>query len=197
MPVAPQPAPDSAVRVARRVPEGQPFVVRPRVRRRAGRVAVLIGAVLGGFFLVTGIGRLGGPPAAGLLAPLAGCCLLVSALFWLGNPDDPVLAAGPDGLWVRARAFRGQVVWLPWTEIALVHRRRHGLAPVLCVEPRDRGLFRRLGLLAWLDTQVPGPPGPARPAHPGFLARLRLTDRAEEEVVAALRRYARGRCPID
>ncbi|MBY8874335.1 hypothetical protein K7640_21110 [Micromonospora sp. PLK6-60] len=189
------------MRVARRVPEGQPFVVRPRVRRRAARVALLIGALLGGFFLVAGVSRLGGPPAGprpdGLVIPLAACCLLVAVLFWLANPDDPVLAAGPDGLWIRARVFRGQVVWLPWSEIALVHRHRHGLEPVLCVQPRDRGLFRRLGLLAWLDTQVPGPPGPVRAAHPGFLARLRLTDRAEQEVVAALRRYARGRCPID
>ncbi|SCF14374.1 hypothetical protein [Micromonospora mirobrigensis] len=192
----PSPVPDVAV--ARRIPAGQPFVVRPDVRPRAVRAATLLAAPPAG---LAGAGAVvGGPqgPALGpLAATVAGCCLLLALLFWLSNPDTPTLAAGPDGLWVRARVFRGRAVRLPWSEVALVHLRWYGGERVLCVEPRDRGLFRRLGVLAWLDAYSPGPAGRGAPPHPGFTARLRHTDRSTPEVVAALRRYARGRAPID
>ncbi|MFC0007014.1 hypothetical protein [Micromonospora siamensis] len=187
-------SPPSPVPVARRIPEGQPFVVWPDVRRRALRGAALLAAPPLGL-AVTGV-VVGGPVAA-LAVPAVGWCLLLALLFWLSNPNTPTLAAGPDGLWVRARAFRGQVVHLPWSDVALVHQRWYGGERVLCVEPRDRGLFRRLGLLAWLDAYAPGPAGRGRVPHPGFTARLRHTDRSTPEVVAALRRYARGRAPID
>ncbi|SCG42082.1 hypothetical protein [Micromonospora halophytica] len=196
-PPPPPPAP-----VTKRIPEDQPFVVRPNVAKRGlvmgGVVAVLLVPIL----CILGVGLLGGTDeqargsaVAGLLA-LVGCLLVAIALpiglqLWLIGSGGPVLALGPAGLWIRTRPTRGQAVWLPWEAVAQISRRRWSLEKMLVVKPYDQRALQNLGTFTALDSGLL-----SAFYGSGLVATLNFADRPESEILAAVAHYSAGRCRL-
>ncbi|HEX5540019.1 MAG TPA: hypothetical protein VFX60_00385 [Micromonospora sp.] len=187
--------------VAKRIPEDQPFVVRPSIRKRGmffGAFALILVVPLSCLF---GIGILGsddtdaGEALFGLVA-VVGCLLLLLGLplgiqLWLIASGGPVLAAGPAGLWIRTRPTRGQAIWLPWEGIAQISRRRWSLEKMLVVKARDPRTGQNLGAFTSLDS------GLLKAFYgSGFVATLNFADKPEAEIVAAVAHFSAGRTPI-
>ncbi|SBT47449.1 hypothetical protein GA0070611_3732 [Micromonospora auratinigra] len=199
-PVGPQPGyptgpqPPAAV-TAKRIPEDLPFVVRPNVRKRAlvfGAVILVLGLVL-----ACPMGAIAaaddGSPWVLLVIPMVMLLLALQFGFmlWLIASGGPVLAVGPDGLWIRSRPTRGQAVWLPWGAIDHIYPRRWSLEKLVCVKPRDPRLGSGLGTFTAVDSGL-------QKAFfgTGFTATLNFADRSEEEIMRALAGYAAGRCRV-
>ena len=193
----PPPAP-----VVPRIPDDQPFVVRPNVTKRAlvtlGIALLFIGpiACCAGLGIVRSVdpaARAGS--VAGILA-LVGCLLALIGLplgiqLWLIGSGGPVLALGPAGLWIRTRPTRGQAIWLPWEGVAQISRRRWSLEKMLVVKPRDPRVLQRLGAYTALDSA-------ALSAFygSGLVATLNFADKSEAEILAAVAHFSAGRCPL-
>ncbi|MEU4378943.1 hypothetical protein [Micromonospora echinofusca] len=188
--------------VTRRIPEDQPFVVRPNVVKRGllmmGVVLVLILpiACCAGLGVVNSADpQLRSQSVVGLLA-VVGCLLALIAVplgiqLWLIGSGGPVLALGPAGLWIRTRPTRGQAIWLPWEGVAQISRRRWSLEKMLVVTPRDARVLQNLGAFTALD-------GAALNAFygSGLVATLNFADRPEAEIMAAVAHYSAGRCQL-
>ncbi len=193
----PPPAP-----VVPRIPEDQPFVVRPNVTKRGlvflGVTLLFIGpiACCAGFGIVSSADpamRAGN--VAGILA-LVGCVLALVGLplgiqLWLIGSGGPVLALGPAGLWIRTRPTRGQAIWLPWEGVAQISRRRWSLEKMLVVKPHDPRMLPKLGAYTALDSA-------ALSAFygSGLVATLNFADKSEAEILAAVAHFSAGRCPL-
>jgi hypothetical protein len=188
--------------VLNRIPEDQPFVVRPSATKRAmvmGGVALVFVApivCLAGVALLDGADpQARGEAALGLIG-VAVCLLAVIALplglqLWLIASGGPVLALGPAGLWIRTRPTRGQAVWLPWEAVGQISRRRWSLEKMLVVAPRDPRALQNLGTFTALDSGLL-----SAFYGSGLVATLNFADRTEQEILAAVAHYSAGRCPL-
>jgi hypothetical protein len=181
--------------VTKRIPEDQPFIVRASVGKR-----LLQFGLLGLFIAVVvacplGLATADSGDASGLL-PALGCLLvLFVGLFglqvYLLTSGGPVLAVGPYGVWIKTRPTRGQAIWLPWELIERVYPRRWALEKMVCVKPRDPRVGGNLGAFTALDSSMQ-----QLFFGSGFTATLNFADKPEAEIMAALRGYAAGRCPV-
>ncbi|WP_441174372.1 hypothetical protein [Micromonospora sp. SD12] len=188
--------------VTRRIPEDQPFVVRPNVAKRGllmmgvALVLILPIACCAGLGVVNSTDpQSRSQSVVGLLA-VVGCLLALIALplgiqLWLIGSGGPVLALGPAGLWIRTRPTRGQAIWLPWEGVAQISRRRWSLEKMLVVTPRDARVLQNLGAFTALD-------GAALNVFygSGLVATLNFADRPEAEIMAAVAHYSAGRCQL-
>jgi hypothetical protein len=178
--------------IARRIPEDQPFVVRPDLRKRGIQFGV-VGAVLIVLFtvlLLSGADEFEGG-VRGVLRTSLGAAIVLGALFgglvWLLSGGGPVLAAGPAGLWIRTRPTRGQAIWLPWEAISHIRRGRWGVERLLIIHPLDPSATD-LGTLSWFDTRY------LRAWHgSGLIAAVKFVDRTENEIRQAVAYYAANR----
>ncbi|MGA3525985.1 hypothetical protein [Melissospora conviva] len=202
-----------------RVPEGQPFEVRPSTARRglayAGVVLAVMAPLTYYFFLL-----LGDPNREldfdarldlfGLVAyPLIVVGTPLGCRLWLFRASGPVLAmdpaglwiripaggrllvAGPNGMWMRTRPAQGPVLWLPWESVARLHPQRRGLKRMLVVQPRDPRTLRRGDASTVIDDDL------VRVFHgTGPAAYLNFTDRSEAEIMAAAAHHSAGRCSL-
>ncbi|MEU2661753.1 hypothetical protein ACLQ20_01775 [Micromonospora sp. DT46] len=188
--------------VTRRIPEDQPFVVRPNVAKRGllmmGVVLVLILpiACCAGLGMVNSSDPQLRSQSVVAILGVVGCLLALVALplgiqLWLIGSGGPVLALGPAGLWIRTRPTRGQAIWLPWEGVARISRRRWSLEKMLVVTPRDARALQHLGAFTALDSA-------ALSAFygSGLVATLNFADRSEAEIMAAVAHYSAGRCQL-
>ena len=183
--------------MVKRIPEDQPFTVRPSAGKR--------GLVFGGLFLFLmllmacpfGLTVADGDDDALLIFGfgLGIVGLVIAALFgfqiWLLASGGPVLAVGPTGLWIKTRPTRGQAVWLPWEAIERVYRRRWALEKVVCVKPRDPRAIGNLGAYTALDSSMQ-----QAVFGTGLTATVNFADRSEAEIMQAISHYSAGRCPV-
>lgn len=185
-----------------RIPEDQPFVVRPNLVKRAlvsgGIVLLLIAPIAA----CAGLGILDSTDpdlrenaALGILG-VVGCLLALVALpigiqLWLIGGRDPVLALSPAGLWIRTRPTRGQAAWLPWEAIAQISRRRWAFEKMLVVKPYDPRILPKAGLYTTLDSAS------LNALHgSGLVATLNFADRSEAEILAAVAHFSANRCHL-
>ncbi|MEU3453264.1 hypothetical protein ABZ671_06640 [Micromonospora sp. NPDC006766] len=191
---APLPPPWPAP-TAKRIPENLPFVVRPNLGKRA----LLFGGLLLFVGLVTacplGLAASSAGDAALLFVVIPMVMLFfavpVGLQLWLISSGGPVLAVGPDGLWIKTRPTRGQAIWLPWAAIERIYLRRWSLEKMLCVKPRDPRVGSGLGAFTALDSGL-------QQAFfgTGFTATVNFADRPEAEIMRAVVGYAAGRCQV-
>ncbi|MFF5177481.1 hypothetical protein ACFY2Q_05580 [Micromonospora sp. NPDC000316] len=194
------PAPSTPV--AKRIPENEPFVVRPNVAKRgllaAGVVLVVVLPVA--FLAVLGIVSSMEPEVrSGAIISVVGffvCLMIMIALplgiqLWLIGSGGPVLALSPAGLWIRTRPTRGQAIWMPWEAVARISRRRWSLEKMVVVTPHDPRMLQQLGAFTRLDS------APLNIFYgSGLAATLNFADRPEAEIMGAIAHYSAGRCPI-
>ncbi|GGL90753.1 MULTISPECIES: hypothetical protein [Micromonospora] len=193
-PPVPPPAPTT-----KRIPEDQPFVARPNIAKRVGLISAVVGAVLLPILCCVGfaIAQAGSAGSAvGITVVIAvisllGLVLPLGLQIWLLASGGPVLALGPDGLWIRSRPTRGQAVWLPWEAVAQISRRRWSLEKMLVVQPHDPRTLQNLGAYTAFDS------GLLKAFYgSGLVATLNFADRSEAEILAAVQYYSAGRCPL-
>ncbi|WP_262283137.1 hypothetical protein [Micromonospora sp. MA102] len=184
-----------AVPTAKRIPEDQPFVVRPSLRKRAltlGLVTLVIGLVMACPIGLAASSEGGG---VGLLAIIPVVMLVfavpVGLQLWLVSSGGPVLALGTAGLWIKTRPTRGQAIWLPWELVERIYVRRWGLEKMVCVKPRDPRVGSGLGAFTAIDSGM-------QQAFfgTGFTATVNHADRSEDEIMRAVVGYAAGRCRV-
>jgi len=195
-PPGPYSAPPPTMPVTKRIPEDQPFILRAS----AGKRALVFGGLL--LFLVLLLGCPLGLAAAdsgevGPVLGLLGCFVVffgavLGLQLYLLVSGGPVLAAGPQGLWIKTRPTRGQAIWLPWELVERVYRRRWALEKMVCVKPRDPRVGGNLGAFTAIDSGMQ-----QLFFGSGFTATLNFADRPEEETMNALRHYAAGRCAVE
>ncbi|MEU4569677.1 hypothetical protein [Micromonospora sp. NPDC023956] len=193
----PPPAP-----TAKRIPEDQPFVVRPSVAKRGLIMGAVMLVLLSPIVCLAGFGMAGsadpdvrGNAALGIVGILV-CLLAATALplgiqLWLIASGGPVLALSPAGLWIRTRPTRGQAVWVPWEAVGQIRRRRWSLEKMLVVQLRDPRMLQNLGAYTALDSSMLN-----AFYGSGLVATLNFADRSEQEIVAAVTHFSAGRCPI-
>ncbi|WP_125807249.1 hypothetical protein [Actinoplanes sp. ATCC 53533] len=181
--------------VVPRIPEDQPFIVRPSVRKRVlafGGFVLALMTVLG---CVLGLAAIGSPNGGALLILFLVIAVAFVGLFglqiWLVATGGPVLAVGPAGLWIKTRPSRGQAIWLPWEAIGGISRRRWSFEKMLCVAPRDPRAEQRLGAFTAFDSMVT-----QAAFGTGFTATLNFADRSEQEILQAVAYFAGGRVPL-
>ncbi|MEU6073118.1 hypothetical protein [Micromonospora sp. NPDC047074] len=194
------PAPPAPV--VRRIPEDQPFVVRPGLAKRGfvsmGIMLILILPIA--FLASLGIVNSADPElrsqaALGVLGVVA-CLLALVGLplgiqLWLIGSGGPLLAVGPAGLWIRTRPTRGQAIWLPWEGVAQISRRRWSLEKMVVVKPRDSQVLQHLGVFTRVDSATLN-----AFYGSGLVASLNFASRPEKEIMAAIAHYSAGRCRI-
>lgn len=185
----PPPAP---VPVVKQIPEGQPYTVRASVRKR-----VLQFGLLGLFILLMmscpiGLSGVSGGDLPTLLLMVGFFVLLFGGIFalqiYLIASGGPVLAVGPDGLWIKTRPTRGQAVLLPWGAIEQIYTRRWVFDKVVCVKARDPRTGGNLGAFTALDSGMQ-----QLVFGTGFTAPLTFADRPEREIMGAIVHYSAGR----
>ncbi|MEV0329243.1 proline-rich domain-containing protein [Micromonospora echinospora] len=193
----PPPAP-----TAKRIPEDQPFVVRPSVAKRGLLMGGVVLALLSPIVCLAGIGMANSAdPDTRANAVLAVVGILVCLLaavglplgiqLWLIASGGPVLALSPAGLWIRTRPTRGQAVWVPWEAVAQIRRRRWSFEKMLVVQLRDPRMLQNLGAYTALDSSML-----SAFYGSGLVSTLNFADRSEQEIVAAVTHFSAGRCPL-
>ncbi len=176
-------------------------MVRPNVGKRAllfAAAILIITIPIGCLFGLAFIGSDNSADAGSALAVLGflGCLMLgLASLFgfqlWLITSGGPVLAVGPDGMWIKTRPTRGQAIWLPWAGIAHISRRRWSLEKMVVVKPRDPRADQNLGVFTALDSGI------LKLFYgSGFTATLNFADKPEAEIIGAINHFSAGRCPI-
>jgi hypothetical protein len=182
--------------VTKRIPEDQPFIVRPSARKRAVQFGVitLVLTLITACPLALATSESGG--AATFVGVFVGFLVAFGALFglqiYLLTSGGPIMAVGPHGLWIKTRPTRGQAIWLPWELVERVYRRRWGLEKMVCVKTRDPRIGTNLGAFTALDSSTQ-----QLFFGSGLTATLNAADRSEEEIMAALAGYAARRCPVE
>jgi hypothetical protein len=174
--------------VARRIPDDQPFVVRLNVFRLGLAWAVAWVVVVGletlliADFLV---------PAA--IGTAAGALILLIYLA-ISARRGPILAVGPQGVWVSRReggvsglGSRFTAVFLPWSSIERIYVRRVLLDKRVCVRAAGWPTVFRLDLFDILRSLYGTP----------FHASLTFADRPADEVVAAIAQHSGGTTKVD
>jgi hypothetical protein len=181
--------------VVPRIPEDQPFIVRPSVRKRVLFFGAFLAALLLVLGCVLGLGAIGSENGVALMVLFAVIALIFVGLFglqiWLFATGGPVLAVGPAGLWIKTRPSRGQAIWLHWEAIGMISRRRWSFEKMLCVAPRDPRAEQRLGAFTAFDSMVT-----QAAFGTGFTATLNFADRNEQEILQAVAHFAAGRVPL-
>jgi len=181
--------------VVPRIPEDQPFIVRPSVRKRALVFGGLIAALMAFLGAVLGLAAIGSENGLALLVLFLVIALafvgLIGLQIWLLATGGPVLAVGPAGLWIKTRPSRGQAIWLPWEAIGMISRRRWSFEKMLCVAPRDPRAGQQLGAFTALDSMVN-----QAAFGTGFTATLNFADRSEQEILQAVAHFAAGRVQL-
>jgi hypothetical protein len=183
--------------VTKRIPEDQPFIVRPSVGKRVLQFGLVLGVLA--LLIACPFGLAAAEPGSGGLGPalaVLGCVLvffgaLMGLQVYLLTSGGPVLAVGPHGLWIKTRPTRGQAIWLPWELVARIYRRRWAFDKMVCVQPRDPRVGANLGAFTAVDSGMQ-----QLFFGSGFTATLNFADRRESEIMAALAGYAAGRCPV-
>ncbi|GAA1802343.1 hypothetical protein GCM10009682_25240 [Luedemannella flava] len=183
------------LRLTERIPADLPLVVHHNVRKRLlvygsayfAWCLVLLGPAALLVPTTAGRGVIAVVVAGGCLVPVVG--FLLGVYLWALASRGPVLAAGPDGMWVKCRSVPVRAVWLPWESIELVSRSRWwAFERMIKIRPRDPDIRRQFGPAGTFDATIGwwyfGPP---------LSALLSFTDRAESEVLAAIERYSAGR----
>jgi len=199
----PYSAPPPQLLVAQRIPEDQPFVVRASVGKRIAQFAllgVLILVLLSCPLAAVVAGAPGGSTTAEMLPLLLGVgllggvviCGLLALQVYLLTSGGPVLAVGPQGLWIKTRPTRGQAMWLPWEAIARIYRRRWSLEKMVCVQPHDPRVGSGLGSYTAVDSAAQQLFFGSRLA-----ATVNFADRPESEIMGALAHFAAGRSRIE
>lgn len=185
----PAPAP-----VVKRIPEDQPFVVRPSGRKHllffGGLMAfaLLIGACPLGLMAMAGSFDMAAIGVGIFLVTFGG---LFGLQYWMVASGGPVLAVGPAGMWIKTRPTRGQAIWLPWEAIEQVYRRRWAFNKYVCVKLRDPRMLGNLGAYTALDSSMmQGVFGT------GLTATANFADRPEAEIMQAIGHFSAGRCPV-
>jgi hypothetical protein len=182
--------------VVKRIPEDQPFVVRPSVKKRL----LLFGGLLLFILLLLGCPAGlalsdGGGGAVIFTVAMAVVLLLFGGVLglqlYLSTSGGPILAVGPAGLWIKTRPTRGQAIWLAWDGIERVYRRRWGLEKMVCVKARDPRAGSNLGAFTALDSSMQ-----QLFFGSGFTATCTFADKPEAEIVGALTHFSAGRCPV-
>ncbi|MEV4757377.1 hypothetical protein AB0J86_19980 [Micromonospora sp. NPDC049559] len=181
--------------VTNRIPEDQPFVARPSVRKRALFLGGLLLFVLLMLACPLGLAASNDGGLIVLLGGLAFFALLVGLplgfQLWLVTSGGPVLAVGPAGLWIKTRPTRGQAIWLPWEAIDQIYRRRWALEKMVCVKPRDPRTGSNLGAFTALDSGMQ-----QVVFGTGLTATVNFADRSEQEIMQAITHFSAGRCRI-
>ncbi|GAA3911266.1 hypothetical protein [Actinoplanes auranticolor] len=181
--------------VVPRIPEDQPFIVRPSLRKRAVVLGGFVLALLAFLGCVLGLGAIGSENGLALLVVFLVIAIffvgLVGLQVWLLATGGPVLAVGPAGLWIKTRPSRGQAIWLPWEAIGMISRRRWSFEKMLCVAPRDPRAEQKLGAFTAFDSMVT-----QAAFGTGFTATLNFADRSEQEILQAVAYFAGGRVPL-
>ena len=181
--------------VVPRIPEDQPFIVRPSLRKRAVVLGGFVLALLAFLGCVLGLGAIGSGNGLALLVVFLVIAVffvgLVGLQVWLLATGGPVLAVGPAGLWIKTRPSRGQAIWLPWEAIGMISRRRWSFEKMLCVAPRDPRAKQKLGAFTAFDSMVT-----QAAFGTGFTATLNFADRSEQEILQAVAYFAGGRVPL-
>ena len=192
----PPPAAFTPPPVVKRIPEDQPFVVRPSVKKRL----LLFGGLLLFILLLLGCPAGlalsdGGDGAAIFVVGIALLLVFFGGVLglqlYLISSGGPILAAGPAGLWIKTRPTRGQAIWLPWEGIERVYRRRWGLEKMVCVKARDPRAGSNLGAFTAVDSSMQ-----QLFFGSGFTATCTYADKPETEIVGALTHFSAGRCPV-
>lgn len=188
--------------VTRRIPEDQPFVVRPNVAKRGLLMTGVVLLLILPIACCAGLGMVNSADpqlrsrSVVAILGVVGCLLALVALplgiqLWLIGSGGPVLALGPAGLWIRTRPTRGQAIWLPWEGVARISRRRWSLEKMLVVTPRDARVLQHLGAFTALDSATL-----SAFYGSGLVATLNFADRSEAEIMAAVAHYSAGRCQL-
>ncbi|MGC5052638.1 hypothetical protein ACLQ2S_14415 [Micromonospora sp. DT48] len=186
--------------VVRRIPEDQPFVVRPNVTKRGlvflGFALLLIVPITCCFGVGVTSSTTSGRGSVLAVVGMLGCllaavCLPLGLQLWLIGTGGPVLALGPAGLWIRTRPTRGQAIWLPWEGVAQISRRRWSLEKMLVVRPHDPNALANLGTYTALDSGML-----SAFYGSGLVATLNFADKSEAEILAAVAHFSAGRCPL-
>jgi hypothetical protein len=185
-----------AYAIHNRIPDDLPLVVRANRRNAllfAFGPALLALVVVMIVFAAKGL--LTDVPAA-VVAVAAACflpLLLVSGAFryLVLASGGPRLAAGPDGVWVRARKFPAKAIWLPWAAVERVYPRRVLFQTVICVKPRDPRLDSGYGALGKIQMGVD-----RAFLGTGFTTPGWNVDRPVPEIMSALAGFAGGRAAI-
>lgn len=191
----PFPPPPWTCPVVARIPEDQPFTVRPSVAKRAlvvGGVVLLTMALLGCALGLASIGETDGLPLLivwCVLAVLAGAG--AAAQVYALASGGPALAVGPAGLWIRTRPSRGQAIWLPWEAIEVISRRRWGFETMLAVKPRDPRAVPNLGAFTAFDAMIP-----SAAFGTSLAATLNFADKPEQEILQAVTYFAANRVAL-
>ncbi|QOC93646.1 hypothetical protein [Micromonospora craniellae] len=196
-PPGPPPTP-----VVKRIPEDQPFVVRPNLVKRGLLLGGVLLAALGPIICCVGLGLLG-PMTVEVISSdflglviILGCLIALIALpvglqLWLIGSGGPVLALSYEGLWIRSRPTRGQAIWLPWEAVALISRRRWSLEKMLVIKPHSPATMPNLGGYTAFDS------APLNLLYgSGLVATLNFADKPEAEILAAVAHYSAGRCHL-
>jgi hypothetical protein len=198
---SPPPAPHTPPPVVKRIPDDQPFVLRPSAKKRLllfGGVVLFVLLLLGcpaGLALSRGAGGSSSGGAIVFAVAMAVILLALGATFalqlYLITSGGPILAAGPAGLWIKTRPTRGQAIWLPWEAIGLISRRRWSFEKMLCVAPRDPRATQQLGAFTAFDSVVT-----QAAFGTGFTATLNFADKSEQEILQAVAHFAAGRVQL-
>jgi hypothetical protein len=183
----------------KRIPEDQPFIVRNNPVKRL-LVVGAVWVVLQLFLILCAVVALTGDEDPEhshattvfsiAVISLAFLSMLVSPIVALIRRDEPVLALGPAGLWVRTRPLFGQAIWLPWESLLLISRRRYGFDKMLIVRVRDE----RVAQLSQSRSSTFSYYGSRRPS--GFMATLNMADRTSDEILQAVAYYSANRVPL-
>lgn len=184
-----------------RIPEDQPLVLRPRLSRFVavfgtayiGIPVVLYGGVT--LFLLATDGLVSWDTAAILLLPGAMSVvfglLQLALMAFFGMSGGPYLAAGPAGVWVRARKWPVKAVYLPWPLVARVYPRRWLWDRMICVLAHDTRAGANAGAWARVDMGVQRALFGSR-----LTASTYYCGRRADDVLTHLYHLSAGRVPI-
>jgi len=188
--------PAAPAAVVKRIPEDQPFLIHQSIAKRGIQFGGLGLFILVLFGCPLGLAISDGADTGPLVVVLVALVVLIGGLFglqvYLLTSGGPSLGVNPAGVWVKTRPTRGQAVFLPWQAIERVYRRRWGIDKVVCVKPRDPRSADNLGTFTAIDSSMQ-----QLIFGTGFTAPLTFGDRPEQEVMAAIARFAAGRVRIE
>lgn len=198
-PFAAPPVPESIL--VRHVRETLPFVVKLSGLKLAWRSTYLFMiflAVIGALFTALLVSEMG--PSALLFIPIFAAFALVIMPFVAWGARKPVLGADQAGIWVKVFRAR-KTVFLPWEAVGAVRIGTFAWHHELCVDAKDPAVDQALypAAMGNLEQQ-------AGQAMVNRRARKKLgtnihtpltgAPMSHEDLLAQLRYYSAGRCPI-
>jgi hypothetical protein len=188
-------------RLVDRIPDDQPLVLKPR----AGRFVAVFASIYIGIPLALLVGLSValllaiGVEIADALSILAipavilvgGGLLQLAIVMGFGMSGGPMMAAGIDGVWIRARKWPAKSVFLPWPAIARIYPRRWFWDRAICVLAHDTRAGADAGGWARLDMSIQKALFGSRLTASTFYCGRRADD-----VLRELHHLSGGRVPI-